>query len=37
MIVLTLAFGSDSPELSHEELEEQLAELERQFLDQQQP
>jgi hypothetical protein len=36
MIVLTLAFADDTPELSHEEIERQIAEFEREFAEHQQ-
>jgi hypothetical protein len=36
MVILTLAFADDTPELSHEEIERQIAEFEREFTEQQQ-
>jgi hypothetical protein len=31
MVILTLGFSDESPELIHEEIEAQIAELEREF------
>jgi hypothetical protein len=36
MIFLTLEFTSDSPELSHEEIDKQIAEFESEFAEHQQ-
>jgi hypothetical protein len=33
MILMTFEFTSDSPELSHEEIERQIAEFEREFAE----
>jgi hypothetical protein len=36
MHIVTLEFTADGPELSHEEIERQIAEFEREFAEQQQ-